>query len=84
MSPGDRAKSCHGMMKPIGLTFKKEKPDKYGKEEKGEVMIVHLCLRCGTETKNRVAGDDNTEIIIGLASEEDKKEVEKQLFGERL
>ena len=83
INPGDRAKSCHGMMKPMGLAFKKEKPNKYKEDEKGEVMIVHKCQRCGIETKNRIAGDDNTELVLALAEEKDKKEVEKQLFGER-
>ncbi len=116
IKPGDRAQLCHGLMKPVGLTFKKSKPNKllrfklaqypakagkfdslspnpplsdtasrnkYKKEEKGEVMIVHQCLKCEAKTKNRIAGDDSPEAILSIVEEKDKKEVEKQLFGEK-
>ena len=83
IKPGDRANSCHGMMKPMGLAFKKEKPNKYKKEEKGELMIIHQCQKCGIETKNRIAGDDSPEAILAVVEEKDRKEVERQLFGKK-
>ena len=36
--PGDRSSLCYKLMEPIGLTFKKEGYDKYGKEKIGELM----------------------------------------------
>jgi hypothetical protein len=56
---GDRKSNCQGEMKPIGLTFKKQRPDKYGKEKKGELMIIHYCQNCGKISINRIAADDN-------------------------
>ncbi len=122
---GDRASSCQGLMKPIGLTFKKEKPNKFEvpsslrsgyllpllrrernpseaessshssppkagffakgdkKEGKGEIMLIHECQKCGVQTKNRIAGDDNSEAIFAIGEEKDKFEIEKQLFGKK-
>ena len=80
--PGDRKSTCKGLMKPIDLTFKKEKINKYHKEdESGEIMLVHQCQKCQKITKNRPAGDDNTAALLLICPEKDKKEVQKQLFG---
>ena len=70
---GDRKAECQGLMKPIGLTFKKE-----GEGRIGEVMIVHLCEKCGKISINRIAADDKTSTIMGvfeksLAVESDTK-----------
>ena len=46
-------------MKPIGLTYK---PD-------GELMVVHLCLNCSKITCNRIAGDDNSHVVVCLLEE---------------
>jgi len=62
-SPGDRIASCGGKMKPVGLTFKKEGLDKYGKPKQGELMLVHQCNTCGKLSINRIAGDDDPEVI---------------------
>ncbi len=80
---GDRLEMCHGLMEPTGLTFKKVKPDKYGKERIGELMLVHECQSCDKVTINRIAGDDDPNKIMELASKENKKEVERQLFGKK-
>lgn len=63
---GDRKARCHGGMEPIGLTFKKEQPNKYGTSTKGELMIIHQCFLCHKKSINRVAGDDNANEILGL------------------
>ena len=82
-------------MIPIGLSFKKEKVDKYGKEKVGELMIIHKCEKCGDISKNRIASDDNPDEImkifesskekqidgIKILTEKDREEVKKQLFG---
>lgn len=89
--PGDRASTCLGLLKPIGLTFKKEA------DSKGELMIVHQCVKCGAVEKNRIAGDDDEKILLSVfengkklnedfsgivvAKDSDEFEVLAQLFG---
>jgi hypothetical protein len=46
--PGDRACECRAMMQPAGVSYRAN----------GEQMIVHRCLGCGAERRNRVAADD--------------------------
>jgi hypothetical protein len=54
---GDRKSRCGGMMKPIGIVTRDD----------GEQLIVHQCQGCGNIMKNRVAGDDNEELIAHLS-----------------
>lgn len=54
VAKGDRKSSCHGVMMPVGLTFKHE-----GEGRVGELMVVHQCERCGNISINRLAGDDD-------------------------
>ncbi|MDO8570530.1 MAG: RNHCP domain-containing protein [Candidatus Daviesbacteria bacterium] len=61
---GDRKAECHNLMEPIGLTFKKEGFDKYGKEKQGEIMIIHFCPKDQKISINRIAGDDDPKIIL--------------------
>ncbi len=53
---GDRRSKCKGMMKPIGIVYRKN----------GEELIVHQCQSCGYISKNRVAGDDCEKLIEEL------------------
>lgn len=70
------------MMEPVGLTFKKEGVDKYGKERQGEIMLIHQCEKCGKVNINRLAGDDQTEEVMSLFENskdrkfEDPKDIE--------
>ncbi len=64
--PGDRKAECQNLMEPVGLTFKKEGKDKWGKEKQGEIMLIHRCLGDQIISINRVAGDDNPEIILKI------------------
>lgn len=66
INPGDRAQLCQGLMEPIGLTFKNEGVDKYGKKRQGELMLIHRCQKCGKISINRVAGDDDPQEIFKL------------------
>ncbi len=66
LSPGDRNSKCKGVMMPIGLTFKKEGKDKYGKQRQGELMIIHECKKCKKFSINRIAGDDNSDSILQI------------------
>ena len=45
--PGDRMSECGGLMRPVGLRHKSGKG----------FQIVHVCLRCGCESVNKVAED---------------------------
>ena len=48
--------ACGGSMEPIG-SF--QRPN-------GEYVIVHCCLDCGLERFNRIAGDDDFDLVLSL------------------
>ena len=54
--PGDRASACGGSMAPIGAFTR----------PKGEHVIVHRCLACGIERHNRIAADDDFDLVLRL------------------
>jgi len=47
---------CGASMQPIG----------YFQRLKGEYVIVHQCLGCGFERFNRIAADDDFELVLSL------------------
>lgn len=55
--PGDRANSCGGTMEPISVFTRRT----------GEYVLVHRCLKCGFERYNRVAADDDAELLVKLS-----------------
>jgi hypothetical protein len=57
-TPGDRASDCEGLMKPIGVFTRRN----------GEHVIVHKCLKCGLERFNRIAGDDDFDLVVSLST----------------
>lgn len=57
-TPGDRANSCGGLMQPVGVFTRRS----------GEHVLVHRCLRCGFERYNRIAGDDNFDLVTSLST----------------
>jgi DNA-directed RNA polymerase subunit RPC12/RpoP len=61
---GDRLSACKAGMRPIGLTYKRIRK-KYG-DQRGEMMLVHLCMDCGKISLNRVAADDDSEMLAIL------------------
>jgi len=61
---GDRLAACKGSMQPVGLTLK-HIPKKYG-EVSGELMLVHRCKECGKLSLNRIAADDDSEVMLAL------------------
>lgn len=63
---GDRRSTCKKGMGPIGLTFKHEGLDKWGKQRQGELMIIHQCISLDKISINRVAADDNQEKILEI------------------
>ena len=53
---GDRASACRSLMAPIGAF---QRPN-------GEHVIVHRCLGCGFERFNRIAADDDFDLVLAL------------------
>lgn len=53
---GDRQSDCGGLMLPMAKIVKDD----------GEEMIVHKCQKCGHVRKNRIAGDDNYDLVKKL------------------
>lgn len=53
---GDRAGDCGGSMVPIGAFVR----------PKGEHVVVHRCLACGFERYNRIASDDDFDLVLSL------------------
>ena len=50
--------ACGGSMEPIG-SFQRRK---------GEYVLVHRCLDCGLERFNRIAADDDFDLLLALPS----------------
>jgi hypothetical protein len=61
---GDRLAACKDGMRPIGLTLK-QAHKKYGCLQ-GELMLVHLCSGCSAVSINRIAADDDVELIFTI------------------
>lgn len=55
--PGDRASSCHGVMKAVAVWVRSN----------GEWAIIHECTKCGKLDSNRTAADDNPMKLMALA-----------------
>ena len=53
---GDRASTCKSLMEPIGAF---QRPN-------GEHVVVHRCLGCEFERFNRIAADDDFDLILAL------------------
>ncbi|WP_316863382.1 RNHCP domain-containing protein [uncultured Cohaesibacter sp.] len=64
--PGNRASSCHSSMEPVGLTFKHNGFDKYGRARTGDIMLVHICRSCNSINLNRIASDDRIEGLFDI------------------
>ncbi len=54
--PGDRANSCKGLLKPIGI-------EKY----RDTFKIIYKCESCGELHKNIIHDDDDMDLIIKLS-----------------
>jgi ribosome biogenesis GTPase len=53
---GDRQSTCRGLMEPIGRLVRRT----------GEHVVVHRCVVCGAERRNRLAADDNLGYLLTL------------------
>lgn len=55
--PGDRASDCDSRMKPARMELSGGKYD-----------IVHKCVKCGHEKKNKTSSKDNFEEVLKIAT----------------
>ena len=58
INPGDRAQTCHGILEPIGIDT----------DSKKGFVIIFRCKKCGEIRRNKVAEDDNMDLIIKLSA----------------
>lgn len=56
VNPGDRQAACRGLMEPIDAALG---GDGY--------MILHRCVACGFEKKNKASNDDDFYVILQLS-----------------
>ncbi len=61
ISPGDRANTCGGLMKPVDAYF-----------ESQEWFLIQKCQKCGEEKKIKVAKEDNFDIIESILENKNK------------
>lgn len=55
--PGDRASLCQGLMEPVSIWVK----------DSGEWSVIHRCTSCGRFKSNRIAADDDKQLLTELA-----------------
>jgi len=57
VNPGDREAFCQGLMRPVTVELK-------GKE----CIVLHRCVSCGFEKRNKTSKNDNFDIILQLSN----------------
>jgi hypothetical protein len=65
---GDRLSACKAPMKPVGLTMKAGR-NKYQRNARGELMLIHQCTECKGLSINRIAADDDSETVLTVFQE---------------
>ena len=55
ITPGDRAATCAGLMRPLSYA-----------QANGEYTLVHRCEVCEYEKRNRVVADDDLAILATI------------------
>lgn len=68
-------------MPPVAVAFKHVKPDKYGNERVGELMLVHVCPLDGRISPNRIAADDDSEAILVVFAQPVPPELRAELVA---
>ena len=63
INPGDRAEKCHGILEPIDIEINPKKG----------YVIVFKCKKCGQIRKNKLADDDNMELVYKIVREKQFK-----------
>lgn len=64
VSPGDRQAICGGLMKPVDLYLQNQ-----------NWTIIHQCEKCGQQSKNKIASEDDFEAVLKLEKEINEKKV---------
>jgi len=57
INPGDRAATCKGLMEPVDAALESE-----------GYVILHRCVECGFERRNKAAKEDDFEMILELTN----------------
>ncbi len=60
---GDRLSACKAEMSPVGLCLKRSRKKYPGA---GELMLIHRCTGCQAFSINRLAADDDVEVILAV------------------
>lgn len=68
-------------MKPLEVVLKDRETNPFTGRTSGELMVVHQCLGCGKIQANRIAGDDNVDLLYELPTQEDKEIIRNILWG---
>ena len=55
--PGDRRETCRGMMEPVAVI-----------EKRGSYVLLHRCMRCGAQKRNKTADDDDFDAVLRVAA----------------
>jgi len=55
--PGDRRAACRALMEPIGAEMRG-----------GSFVLTHRCVACGHEQKNKVAKEDDADVLFSLGT----------------
>ena len=58
INPGDRSCDCGGLMKPVAIL-----------QKNGEFVLLHRCLKCGFERKNKLSESDDREEFFKLSKD---------------
>jgi hypothetical protein len=58
INPGDRKAGCQGLMEPVSI-----------EQKNGEFVILHRCVKCKFERKNKSSPTDNYDLIIELSQQ---------------
>ncbi len=56
VNPGDRQAACRGLMEPMSVEYKS-----------GEYIMLHRCVSCGVEKRNRAAQNDGFDAMLKLS-----------------
>lgn len=62
--PGDRQSTCGGLMAPIRVEL-----------FEGSFKILHRCLRCNHEKKNRTVPEDDFDALLRVTEKETKTNI---------
>ena len=67
--PGDRASTCEGTMLASGVVFN---------STKSIYQLEFTCTKCGKIHRNKIADDDNSELVAKLIYESNVRESQKR------